>query len=665
MHEHLLPASAPEKPVQREVKTSREKRLPGWLNKFLRISAISMLALASADFRPPRPAFAQEELPKGKIVYMSDEKGERGPLTVVYSDGRINEDGPIAQFYDVVVSNPDGSEKKNLTTDIGAPALGPRWLPDGKRVIFVVARVAGEKLEGTIIANAQTAGLELLPGTQNWFEVEPTQKGIVYSYLGEGDNTNLAFVPYDSKEKMLGPTALLSAEEIDVSSGGESLLFRFTFIDGRRGLAITSLERFLRGTEEPLLLSQGIVKDAVLARWSNSGEWVVFTAPVPPNIENTIYKMRKDGTEIQRLTPGIEDFYLSLGSFTPGDKYIVFSSYNPGSESQDLFIVPSSGGEARVLFETPWNELWPDWQPAKEIAVFPEARKRLVLIPGLTGYISTELSAAGIYNLFVDFESRIRKLGYSGEDFIHMSWAGWEVGPENGLYYPQEQVCEDTLTPPEERAQKLIDFWISWFAQHPNDQLIAITHSEAVQPAIMAMEIVREQKEKNPNYPIDPGKIDLIFTHPASLGVDKPHWELIGRRISVVCKPLPSPGLFSYPAGENLASVWDNRQIRAKEIEEVINWWIKQGGKAASVGNSGDLILGAARDIMKIATALTGVNVPGYAERTIETQKVPATSIHILSLGFGRNEDLSGHEAVWRTEKGLSLLEQLVGNQIK
>lgn len=651
MHERLSPAPAPEQPVKRETKTSREKRL-SWKNRLLRIAAVGLLWYASVEFKPKKEIFAQEEFPKGKIVYMSDEFGRN---------------------WDIVVSNSDGSEKKSLTSGLGKEGfIHARWHPDGRRVVL---ETDDESVIGTpaiLIVDAQTGEFRPLPGTQGKYESDPTHKGIAYSFFGKGDDISLGFITYDgSVEKKLSPTSFLSGgqeEEVDISADGESALFVFAKLNGNEitsGIAVASLEGLLAGTEEPLFITEGAAKNAALARWNNDGEWIIFTAPAPGTFENTIYKMRSDGTEAQRLTPNVQDFYLSLGSFSPDDQFIIFSAFNPRSNSWDLFVVPSSGGEARVLFETPWNELWPDWQPR----VLPE-RVVLVEITGLTGEVSSGGGGFVKDSLFVELESRVRRFGIRGPQIVHFSWSGNEI--RNNLHYPTEQKCTDTLTDPRDRALEFLRFTDSWHAVFPADHLVFVIHSEGIQPVLYGIDKARSvleeggtPQEKEMINDIRWDQMTIIGGQTAALGVDKPGVEylpLLFKESSKDCQAIfgqsPSPGLAFYPAATNLLNTWENRESRAKEIESDVRWFIENGGRLVGLGNYLDDILyirGRAIPELGWEMRLLRNRVP----EQVLTQEIPGAENHMLLLP-------RGHGSVYQPGPGLDLIleefAKLTGN---
>lgn len=277
--------------------------------------------------------------------------------------------------------------------------------------------------------------------------------------------------------------------------------------------------------------------------------------------------------------------------------------------------------------------------PEPEVSL--EGRKRLVFVSGL----AESLSSDGPGNkLFAEFKRRLEKDDYEGQDFIDFSWG---------------KTCEDTLTDPKIRAEVLANFIISWFKQHPNDKLVVLTHSEAVQPALFLMEKVRAGE-----FDIDPAKVDFIMTHATALGVNKPGLGLLARLFPFGCRigASPSPHDFAEPAGENLLSTWENRKARSVEIEKTVSWWREKGSRVRGVGNYQDLAISLRYGWLPLGIWQT-LFFLNLIPEIVQTQEVPGAENYVLPLGFDR--DGLGHDRAWTTDQGLDLLEMLVGKQEK
>lgn len=299
--------------------------------------------------------------------------------------------------------------------------------------------------------------------------------------------------------------------------------------------------------------------------------------------------------------------------------------------------------------------------------IFVDPQERIIFVPGLTSRVRPGVGVEES-GLFIDFQSKVHRepYNYRGEDFITVSWAGFEIRSTNGLYYAKEQGCWDTFSSPEIRADILIDLFIEWLTVHPNDIFVIPTHSEGAQPTLLAINKIRMAKTQDSKFPIDPAKITVVFTHAPILGVDKPGLEGIARAIPWIsgdCKLLgiPYPGVANQPVMEYLLKIWENRQQRKKEIEEDINWFRQQGGRAISIGYDRDMVLAfrysAIPELILDLLLKTGI----VSDEPIKTQVLPGGENYMLST---RPRQGLGHEMVWQTGPGLELLLKFIGPQI-
>lgn len=311
---------------------------------------------------------------------------------------------------------------------------------------------------------------------------------------------------------------------------------------------------------------------------------------------------------------------------------------------------PNPSKDAYVFGRVPHIE-----QPPIGHKVFPEPRMRYLFTPGMTTSISSGGAGFETSHLFLDFQTTSHDLhNMRGEDILNMSWGGWKIDSENGLFYPLEQSCVDTLRDPKRRAAEMVEFYKQWFAYHPNDRLKVLTHSEGVQPALFSMEMVKELETKDPNYPVNPGQIDFIFTHDPALGINRGTILEVGAKFInqipqgciIPFTSIPVLAVLNQPAGKNLIEMWDRRVGRGREILEVVNWWRASGSTVAYVGNYQDEALysngwmseGVLRLLLKINTQ----------NQTVFTQRVPGAMGDIYYLGHNDH----GHTPAWTTSQG-------------
>jgi len=97
------------------------------------------------------------------------------------------------------------------------------------------------------------------------------------------------------------------------------------------------------------------------AAWSPTGVWLAFTR------NGWIYRIRTNGTGLRRLAPGAE------ADWSPSGVRIVFTHYADNG-SREIFTMRRDGTDVRRLTRTPGDEARPAWSPGGGTIAFNRGR---------------------------------------------------------------------------------------------------------------------------------------------------------------------------------------------------------------------------------------------------------------------------------------------------
>lgn len=651
--------SAPAPETSGEFQTNLLRRLESKLSQYkeeiIRALAIPILALGLelVEWRPPKPVFADEPLPKGKIVFVSDEGGQR----------------------DIYVADLDGGNKRNLANNSQEDS-NPKWLKDGSGVVFAsdTGKAPFRDLN-LFIADPESGELHQLTfdsnntqffPTLNMFP-EPTKYGMILFSRQKLDQT--AGIDLFLLDPETGKMERLTRERLDshidetqpsVSGDGKLVAyFRSVFNElgsgGESGIVISPIDAI-----NPEASTVKFVGTNPVLSPDGDSVWFLNTVFNPDSsIETILYRGSLKGGEAQPVVGGFSN--IQGFSFSPDGKWIIFSASRGFTDDFDLYILPAEGGEPRRLFDTPWNEWSPDWEPAR----VPE-RVILAQITGLGG----EVSGGGGFvkgGIYIEVEALAKRLGIPVTQIFPISQVGNRV--ENGRNFTEEQTCFDTFTHPDGRATVIADFFVDWFNENPNDEMFIVIHSEGIQPTIRAMRAVKEAKtsgtpeERERFRNVRPDRINIIAGQTAALGIDKlatPYLGLLfpdeATRCKILFDLLPSPETVSQVSVLSLFETWDNRREWAREVREVVDWWQEEGGRVVSIVNPRDDVLslryGYLPEIIWEMMLLKG-RIP----EVVQTQIVPGTEDNGDAYMFLLPR---GHDQVFKRGPGLELIERII-----
>ena len=98
------------------------------------------------------------------------------------------------------------------------------------------------------------------------------------------------------------------------------------------------------------------------ARFSKDGKKLAYVSSINADGKSDIWIMKSDGSEQLRLTLR-NDTYDYFPAWSPDSSYIVFNSslqHNLNGDWQ-LYILDVKTGKANLLFDSPGNDIFPDW----------------------------------------------------------------------------------------------------------------------------------------------------------------------------------------------------------------------------------------------------------------------------------------------------------------
>lgn len=215
--------------------------------------------------------------------------------------------------YDIFIMEADGSKITRLTTS-KAHEKDPSWFPDGKRVAYSSEIKKFIRKQLTLwLVDIQTKKTErIIPGYNKGHAIpNVSPKGNLLTFTGKR-TMGWDAATYDMQQN--------NVQFLD--EGGKSCR----------------------------------------ARFSKDGEKLAYVSSKADG-KGDIWIMNPDGSGKTRLTER-DETYDYFPAWSPDSKFVVFNSSKQHDHDGDwaLYVIDIKTGEARLLFDSPGNDVFPDWR---------------------------------------------------------------------------------------------------------------------------------------------------------------------------------------------------------------------------------------------------------------------------------------------------------------
>jgi Tol biopolymer transport system component len=293
--------------------------LVGWAPRrnrllFLRSTrsrSIQNLAAVDAFGRHPWvlriPAAAAAWSPSGRLIAFSRSAGRRRGIYVV---------------------RPGGRRPRRLVTLGNVFSIA--WSPSGAWLALTTARPAGEGVNAVYVVRASGRGLRRIAAASTapvW-----SRDSRSMALIGSDDAVYVAGPSGASARRITDPDA--DALEARVQWGGESRLLFVASGHGARSSRVLAVEP--DGS-----VRQITANSATPGRISPDGSRVLFVR------DDDIWSARLDGSDQRQLTSGAA--LDGTAAWSPDGRLVAFARRPAGSSNTEIFLVDSTGGEARQI----------------------------------------------------------------------------------------------------------------------------------------------------------------------------------------------------------------------------------------------------------------------------------------------------------------------------
>jgi Tol biopolymer transport system component len=150
--------------------------------------------------------------------------------------------------------------------------------------------------------------------------------------------------------------------------------------------------------------------------FSPDGNWIVYSSDAGNHGTFELWKMASDGSQKTQLSENLELSGMNYGTiglgrpvWSPDAEYIYFNRLSDEAADMDIFRMPSPGGVAEPVIQSPWNDYIP--------AVSPDHTK--------TAFISDRSGSVQIW-LYEPASGRYRQVTGDGRFGILTDWGKLE-----------------------------------------------------------------------------------------------------------------------------------------------------------------------------------------------------------------------------------------------
>jgi Tol biopolymer transport system component len=289
---------------------------------------------------------------------------------IVGHDAAWSSDGQKIAYFSgsgLYVVKPDGSDRRQLATTEGRGWFS-RWAPDGQALLF---STFGSDIPSLSLWEVGAKGGNLHRLLAGWRE-PPAYYGDGES---DGDWTQNYFVFRSARAGMASIWAIAERSKslrrashapvqlMTTDSSLWSLLAAKNTIFYAGDKEVRELARYDARSKQFVPFLPGVRARDV--DFSRDGQWVAYV--VPTMQENILWRSRVDGRDRQQLT--FPPMHARQPRWSPDGKKIAFAGVVPGKR-EEIFLIPSGGGEPEPVTPSGLDSGFPDWSPGGDFLVF-------------------------------------------------------------------------------------------------------------------------------------------------------------------------------------------------------------------------------------------------------------------------------------------------------
>jgi TolB protein len=275
---------------------------------------------------------------------------------------------------DVWTMSPNGRDLVNVTHDSDAFDAAPKWSADGRKIVFISARVSLTNPEGeTEIFVMNADGSRLRQVTVNVYDDEapawsPDGRKIVFQrdldpVIGQNDYEIFTMKADGTRERQLTSSPGLDLEPA-WSPDGRTIAFSSERDPANEFMDIFAMRP--NGSNVRQLTFSAVDAqhpsgfDNEHANWSPDGRLIAFNSDRAGPFE--VFVMRRNGDRQTRVTvaePGANG--SGLPAWSPNGRKLAFASDRTGNP--EIWTMRADGSDQRNRTNNPAQDAYPDWQP--------------------------------------------------------------------------------------------------------------------------------------------------------------------------------------------------------------------------------------------------------------------------------------------------------------